>query len=98
MFDSIKKFFGPVEGAVKGDTKPEEVGRASVFAAVSGVTFWTVVSILWEIVQTVVSDPSFSTFAESIKTLFQDKNYVAVVIMIGTFIFDVLRRKYLHGK
>lgn len=98
MFDSVKEFFGPVKDAKKDNIKPEEVGRASIFGVVSGVTVWTVISIIWEIVRLVVSDPNFSTIAESVKSLFNEKNWLAIFITVGTFVFDILRRRYLHGK
>lgn len=95
MFESIKKFLGPVKNSEKGVVKTEEVGRASVFGVVSGVTFWTIVSVIWEIAHAVITDPSFSTVVDSLKN---EKNLMAVVITFGAFVFDVLRRTYTHGK
>jgi hypothetical protein len=95
MFESIKKFWGPVKGSEKGAAKTEEVGRASVFGVVSGVTFWTIVSMIWEVAHAVITDPSFSTVVDSLRN---EKNVMAILITFGAFVFDVLRRTYLHGK
>lgn len=98
MFEGIKVFFGPVNNSIKTEIKTEEVKRSSILAVASSITVWTVISLLWEIFSTVISDPSFSTFIESLRTLVNDKNWIAVAIALGTFVLDVLRRKYMHGR
>lgn len=95
MFNSIKKFWGPIRDSEKGSANTEEVGRASIFGVVSGVTFWTIVSIIWEVAHSIITDPAFSTVVDSLKN---EKNIMAILITFGAFVFDVLRRTYLHGK
>ena len=98
MFSFAKKFLSPVKNSVKGDIQPNEVARASILSAISASSIWVFISILWSIVQTVITDPNFNDNLQSLWKLVQEKNYIAIVVAVGTFILDLLRRKYLHGK
>jgi hypothetical protein len=97
MFESIKKFFGPVHNSEKGTVKGSEVARASILGVVSASSIWAILSVIWALVQSIITDPNLPTYIQSLTTLLKDKNYVAIFIAVTTFILDFLRRKYSHG-
>lgn len=97
MFNAIKKFLGPTNDSVKNTITQTEVVRASILSVISGSTIWAILSILWTLVQEIVSDPNFVVNFKSFIDLLNDKNYLALFVAIGTFVLDFLRRKYLHG-
>ena len=97
MFTAIKKFLGPVKESVKGEIKKIEVARASILGVLSGSGVWVILSVLWAFLQYSITDPNFVANFNYISKLFQEKNYLAIFIAIGTFFLDFLRRKYIHG-
>lgn len=98
MSTLIKKFLGPVTNSEKDKINTSEIVRSSVLSVVSYSTIWAILSIIWELIQTFVTDPNFATNFKYLVDLLNDKNYLALFIAGLTFVADFLRRKYVHGK
>jgi hypothetical protein len=98
MFDAFKKMLGPVPYSRSDSVNVDEVGRSTILGNITFVSVWTVMSVVWQVAQTVVTDPSFNTNLANFNELFKQKSYLALGIGVTTFICDILRRKYLHGK
>ena len=97
MFNALKKLLDPVPNSKKDVANIDEVGRSTLLGNLTGFSVWAILAMVWQVAQSIISDPSFVTNFDSFRKLFEEKNYLALFIGVGTFVFDYLRRKYLHG-